>query len=264
MSCATSSRPSRRDAEDREAEERPVGLEREPRLADELDDRVLRSAAQSREDHAFTRAVGTSDVVVEHVVDPRARRGHGDVDVVLPDGRVGEVGEPAVARVLAAVGRLHDAIALPLFQEAEARTESRKHTSLPMTRIPRACIFLDDVVEVVDVPDRTDLPAKRHGCVEAHLARLVLEIDLDRVDPLLVDQLHHAPAKIRVGPPVRRDVHRPYRLGRPPRDDLDRHAAGGAVPREIDRLQQEPPWQRRRDARREAAVVDFRGAPRDQ
>ena len=121
-----------------------------------------------------------------------------------------------------------------------------------------------DVVEVVNVPDRTDLTAERHGCVEAHLAGLVLEVDLDRVDPFLVDQLHDAPAKIRIGPAVRRDVHRPYWLSGPPWDDLDRHAAGGAVSREIDRLQQEPPWQRRRDARLEAAVVDLRGAPLDQ
>ncbi len=256
-------RPSRRDPEDREPEERPVGLEREPRLADELDDRVLRSAAQSREDHALTRAVGTSNVVVEHVVDPRACRGHGDVDVVLPDGRVGEVREPAVARVLRAVGRLHDAVALAALpggrsedRIAEAH-EPADHTD------PARMHLLHDVVEVVDVSDRTDLAAERHGCVEAHLARLVLEVDLDRVDPFLVDQLHHAAAKIRIGPAVRRDVHRPHRFCRPPRDDVDRHAASGAVSREIDRLQQELPRQRRREARREASVVDFRGATRD-
>ena len=72
--------------------------------------------------------------------------------------------------------------------------------------------LLHDVVEVVD-HGPLDLAAKGHGCVEA-LARLVFEVDLDRVDPFLVDQLHHAPAKIRVRPAVRRDVHRPYRLGR--------------------------------------------------
>ena len=39
-------RPGRSDAEDREAEKGPVGLEREPRLADEADDRALRRPAQ--------------------------------------------------------------------------------------------------------------------------------------------------------------------------------------------------------------------------
>jgi hypothetical protein len=43
--------------------------------------------------------------------------------------------------------------------------------------------LLDDVVEVVDAPDGADLPAERHGCVEPDYARLVLEVDLDRVDP---------------------------------------------------------------------------------
>jgi hypothetical protein len=106
-------RPRRRDAEYGQAEIGVVRLQREPRLADELDDRALGRSAEAREEHARQRPVWPPHIVVEHVVDAGARGRDCDIDVVLLHRRVGEVREASVvAGVESAVARLHDLRAL--------------------------------------------------------------------------------------------------------------------------------------------------------
>ncbi len=120
-----------------------------------------------------------------------------------------------------------------------------------------ACVHLaNDVVEVVDLLHGADATAERYLRVEPDNPGLVLEVDLDRVDPPLVDQLHDATAQVGIRPAVERDVHRAHGHGRPTRDDLDGDAAAGAVSRRIDGFEEQRRRQRRRDADGEATVLD--------
>ena len=262
MSCATSVGRVAATPKTERAEERAVRLEREARLARGTRRSTcsgVRAAPGRPSSRAGRRDGGRSRRARRRC---RAGRGDGDVDVVLPDGRVREVRETAVAGVRAAVGRLDDLVALAALPGGRREERVAEADEAADDADPARVQLRDAVAQVVDVlRRRRSARPSGDGRVEAHLARLVLEVDLDRVDPVLVDQLDHATAQRRVGPAVQRDVHRAYRLGGRRGMMSTAHAASGAVSREIDRLQQELSWQRRREARREATVVDWAARP---
>ena len=164
-----------------------------PRVREKADHRVRRIAPEPRNDHRSEWPVGPADVVVEDVVDAELRRGDGEVDVVGLDVGMDVVREAAVAaRVRAAGGRLDDELPTavrprPLGQDRVAKgDEASDH--------PRAAIVqeLHRRGEVVRVPLGTDLPGHRHAGAPADDAELVLDVELDGVDPPLGEQAQHA------------------------------------------------------------------------
>ena len=223
-------RAGRGDTEDGRAEERLVRFQRGARLREERGDRPLRARLQPRELHRRERAVGPADVVVEDVVDAELGRGHGEVDLVAADDRVREVGEAAVGRaVVAAVRGLDHLVALPVRpcplgvgRVVEADEAPDHAHALVVQR-------LDGVGEVHRHVDGADLARERHRRVPADLPAFLLQVELDRVDPALRDQVEHAVAETVVGPRVGGHVDGPDRVRREPGLDGDPDALGRGV-----------------------------------
>ena len=247
-------RPRRGDAEDRRAEERVRAGERLPALPQEADDRRLRRAPQSGEAHRGERAVGATDVVVEDLVDAELGRGRGERDVVALHGGAREIGEAAVARVGAAVGALHDLVApagLPcgfgVDRVAEADDPADHAHTEPVQPVERS-------LQVVDAELRADLLRERHAGRPADLARLVLQVELDRVDLLRAHEVEDALAERVVRPRIGGHVDRADRSFGAAGDDGHRHAPAAPVPGGVGGGQNEAAW-RRRDPELEAAVA---------
>ena len=207
--------PRGRDAEDRRAEEgRRAERARGARSRESRRSRPP-DRPEPRNDHRSERPVGPADVVVEDVVDAELRRGDGEVDVVGLDVGMDVVREAAVAaRVGATVWRLDHELATavrprPLGQDRIAKCDEASDHS-------RAAIVqeLHRLGEVVRVPLGTDLPGDRHAGAPADDAELVLDVELDRVDPPLGEQAQHASPQPGMRPGVRAHVHRPHRVPR--------------------------------------------------
>ena len=140
--------------------------------------------------------------------------------------------EPAVAAgVRAAVGRLDHEVApavrpRPLGEDGVA--EGHEPTDHP--RAARVEL-LHGRAEVVRRPLGADRPRERHAGTPADDAGLVLEIELDGVDPLLVEQPQHVRPQAVVRPGVGAHVHRAHGIAREPRRRPDLEPAVGDVAR---------------------------------
>ncbi len=117
--------------------------------------------------------------------------------------------------------------------------------------------LLDGRPEVVDVANGADLPPERHGRVPADDAGLVLEIELDRVDLLLLDQVEHAAAQLVVRPGIGAHVHGAHRLRRLARHERDGDGAERRVPGRVGGVELERGRRRRLEIEREAAVLQL-------
>ena len=213
-------------------------------------------ALQAREPHAVQRAVGTAHVVVEDVVHAEPGSRDGDVDVVLPDRRVGEVREATVAAGVWLPAGCLDDLVLP------ARPPGRlglngvaEGDETPDHSCTSGVQQLDRVLQVEDLPDRADLAAERHRGVPADDSRFVFEVELDRVDALLVEQLKHGRAELRVRPAVGRHVDRPHRVARQPRHEEDGDHTGGGVAGGVPRDDLDRLGRRGREVELEAPVL---------
>src|SRR5207244_3170187 len=98
-------------------------------------------------------------------------------------------------------------------------------------------------------------------CVEADAARLVLEVELDRIDPTLVDHLHDRLAQARRRPGVDRDVDGSNGRGRGPGDQLDGDRLPVRVAEAIARDKGPGGPRAKAEADREAALLESDGAP---
>ena len=187
MSCATSSGRVAATPKTRRAEEHAVRLERAARLArgtSTID--CSRRPLQAREHHRRDRAVRPAHVVVEDLVDAGLRRRARDVDVVAAHRRVREVREAAVARSTARRRASGSPARSPAFHAAAARIGSRKQT-MPADHadalaVERARPQRSGRRSVCTAPICL---RERDRRVEADDARLVLQVELDRVDPVL-------------------------------------------------------------------------------
>ena len=118
---------------------------------------------------------------------------------------------------------------------------------------------LDRGGEVDDRLDGADPRRERDAGVPADSAGLVLEVELDCVDPALVDQVEDPLPQGRVGPGVEGDVHRADRVRRRARLHRDPDATGGRVPERVRGDERHRPLRARRPRDLKAAVLDEYG-----
>jgi hypothetical protein len=212
-------------------------------------------ARHAREHHVVDRLVvlvlGAADVVPQDLVDAQVGSFGGDVEVVLLDGARGEVGEAAVGAVRRPIRLLDDPVAVTVLPGGLGQDRVAVDDDATDDPDPPPVQLVHRLAQPVVVPDRADLLGERHLRVVADVAVLVLEVELDGVDPARVDEVEDVALQARRAPGDRRHVHAVDR--RTP--DGDEHLLLDDVVGLVPGDEQHGAGRRARVAEGEAAVV---------
>jgi hypothetical protein len=175
------------DAEDGHTELGTRGGECGLGVGDEPGDGDRGPTFQPDELHVGQVAFGATHVVVEDVVEAKGGRFPGEVDLVLADVAVGEVGEGGGAIVVgerpAAGAVQHEHVGAAVGQGppggdgVEEADDASDHPDTERVEL------VDSAPGVVMGSRGTDRLGERHRAGVANFARFVFDVELDRVDP---------------------------------------------------------------------------------